>query len=183
MSSVLASSSCVITIVETHSGDEVLDLIDMVNDFRADRKRLLILAPTFNETMFKNVTINYDVTIEHSYGGDISILIHCNTVLFWIKKSLTVADSGVIHSLCPALGKRHALVFKGLCPLNLQNPLGKEINVSFYLLPPFAMPAPARGSDFLTLKLLERKFGFIPRFNFEKFVETIANDSLIHSVS
>ena len=72
-SSVLASSSCLITIVDTHSGDEVLDVIDMVNDFRADRKRLLILAPTFNETMFKNVTINYDVTIEHSYGGDINI--------------------------------------------------------------------------------------------------------------
>ena len=75
MSSVLASSSCLITIVEIHSeGDEVLDVIDMVNDFRADRKRLLILAPTFNEAMFKNVTINYDVTIEHSYGGDITIV-------------------------------------------------------------------------------------------------------------
>ena len=73
MSSVLASSSCLITIVEIHgAGDEVLDVIDMVNDFRADRKRLLILTPSFNETMFKNVTINYDVTIEHSYGGDIN---------------------------------------------------------------------------------------------------------------
>ena len=73
MSSVLASSSGLITIVETHASDEVLEVIDMVNNARADRKRLLILAPTFNETMFKNVTINYDVTIEHSYGGDINI--------------------------------------------------------------------------------------------------------------
>ena len=88
MSSVLASSSCLIIIVETYADNQVLDVVDMVNDFRADRKRLLILAPTFNETMFKNVTINYDVTIEHSYGGDISILIHCSTVLFWIKKYL-----------------------------------------------------------------------------------------------
>ena len=81
MSSVLASSSCLIIIVETYADNQVLDVIDMVNDFRADRKRLLILAPTFNETMFKNVTINYDVTIEQSYRGDISILIHCSTVL------------------------------------------------------------------------------------------------------
>ena len=72
MSSVLASSSCLIIIVETYADNQVLDMIDMVNDFRADRKHLLILAPTFNEAMFKNVTINYDVTIEHSYGGDIN---------------------------------------------------------------------------------------------------------------
>ena len=89
LSSVLASSSCLITIVETHADDEVLDVIDMVNDFRADRKRLLILAPTFNETMFKNVTINYDVRIKHSYGGDISILIHYGYSSLCIKTLFT----------------------------------------------------------------------------------------------
>ena len=107
----------------------------------------------------------------------ISILIHDSYSSLWIKKVFTPTDSGVIHSLCPALGKRHALVFKGLCPLNLQNPLGKEINVSFHLSTPFAMHAPAGGSDFLTLKLLARKFGFIPRFNFEKFAKNV-----LHSV-
>ena len=107
----------------------------------------------------------------------ISILIHDSYSSFLVKKVFTPTDSGVIHSLCPALGKRHALVFKGLCPLNLQNPLGKVINVSFFLSPPFAMPAPARGSDFLTLKLLERKFGFVPRFNFKKSVP-----NMLHSV-
>ena len=107
----------------------------------------------------------------------ISILIHDSYSSFLIKKVFTPTDSGVIHSLCPALGKRHALVFKGVCPLNLQNPVGKEINVSFFLSPPFAMPAPAGGSDFLTLKLLARKFGFIPRFNLAN-----ANDGFLHNV-
>ena len=69
----LASSSCLISIIETFSEDEVLDLIDMVNDFRADRKSLLLKVPTFNENMFKNITINYDVTIEHRDEGNINI--------------------------------------------------------------------------------------------------------------
>ena len=45
----------------------------MVNDFRADRKYLIVLVPTFDETMFENITINYAVTIEHSDGGDVNI--------------------------------------------------------------------------------------------------------------
>ena len=69
----LASSSCLIGIVETFSEDEVLDLIDMVNDFRVDRKCLLLKVPTFNENMFRNITINYDVTIEHRDEGNINI--------------------------------------------------------------------------------------------------------------
>ena len=69
----LASSSCLISIIETFSEDEVLELIDMVNDFRADRKSLLLKVPTFNENMFKNITINYDVTIEHRDEGNINI--------------------------------------------------------------------------------------------------------------
>ena len=72
-STILASSSCVITIVETYLDDDILNTIDMVNSFRAERKRLLLLIPTFNETMFNNIVINYDVTIEHSDGGDVNI--------------------------------------------------------------------------------------------------------------
>ena len=72
-SSVLASSSCIFTIIETYLDDDILNTIDMVNSFRAERKRLLLLIPTFNETMFNNIVINYDVTIEHSDGGDVNI--------------------------------------------------------------------------------------------------------------
>ena len=82
----------------------------------------------------------------------------------------------------PSLGKRHALVFRDFCPYDLQNPFGKEINVSFFMSPPFSMPSPASGSDFLILKLLARKFGLVPRFNVEKFGDSIGNDGLIYSV-
>ena len=91
-------------------------------------------------------------------------------------------DKSDIHSLCPALGKRHALVVKGLCPSNLQNPLGKDINVSFCLHVPFAKPDPDGGSDFLSVKLLARKFRFNPRLIFERIVDSNSSDGLIHRV-
>ena len=72
-SSVLASSSCVITIIETHVNQEVLDAIDMINGFRADTKHLLLSVPKFDETMFKNITINYAVNIKQSEGGEVII--------------------------------------------------------------------------------------------------------------
>ena len=86
----------------------------------------------------------------------------CKTLL----GCLCSTDQTVIHSLCPALGKRHAVVFKGLCPFHLQDPLGKEINVEFGYYPPFSMPSPLGGigSDFLLVQLLAMKIGFIPRF-------------------
>ena len=81
------------------------------------------------------------------------------------------------------MGRKHAIVFKGLCPYHLQIPFGKEINVSFYPSFPFSIPSLASGSDFLTLKLLAKKFGFIPRFKVEKFADAIGNDGMIYSVS
>ena len=74
-SSVLASSSCVNTIIETYADpdNKVLDAIDMMNSIRADRKHLLLLVPSFDADIFKNLTINFVVTIEHSDGGEVSI--------------------------------------------------------------------------------------------------------------
>ena len=74
LKSLLASSSCVITIIESSVNDEVFDLIHMVNDFKVHRKHLLLLTPTFNATNLKNLTINYDVTIVHSNGGKFQIM-------------------------------------------------------------------------------------------------------------
>ena len=68
--SVLSSSSCLITIVETYVIGEVFDMIDMVNSFRVGRKHLLVLTPTLKDIMLKNITINYDVTIKYiNVGG------------------------------------------------------------------------------------------------------------------
>ena len=72
--SLLSSSSCLITKIETSVLGEIFDMIDMVNDFRVSRKHLLVLTPTFNETMLKNITINYDVTIEYINEGGFHVI-------------------------------------------------------------------------------------------------------------
>ena len=171
-SSVLASTSCVITIIETNVDDEVLDTIDMMNRFSAERKHLILLVSTFDATLFKNITINYAVTIEHSVGGESISMMKIGIALYVCLHS---TDKTAIHSLCPALGKRHALVVKSFCPSHLQKPVGKEINVLFPAFPPFSMPSPlgGLGSDFLIMQLLARKIGFIPRFIFGTSINTM----------
>ena len=67
--SLLSSSSCLITKIETSVLGEIFDMIDMVNDFRVSRKHLLVLTPTLKEIMLKNITINYDVTIKYINEG------------------------------------------------------------------------------------------------------------------
>ena len=69
----MASSSCIIAIIETYVDDEILDTINMMDGFRADTKHLLLLIPAFDETMFRNITMNYAVTIEHSEDGNVNI--------------------------------------------------------------------------------------------------------------
>ena len=68
-SSALASSSCLITIIETNGDDRVLDVIGIVNEIRVERKHVLLIVPTFNEDNFKNITTNYEVTIDHQDKG------------------------------------------------------------------------------------------------------------------
>ena len=74
-SSVLALSSCLIIIIETNYENGILDVIDMVGDFRAERKHLLVIVPKYNEEMLKNITINYEVTFEHRDEGNISTIL------------------------------------------------------------------------------------------------------------
>ena len=71
-SSILASSLCLITIIETNNDERILEVIDMVNDFRVDRKHLSLKVPNLNENMLGNITINYDVTIEHRSKGKVN---------------------------------------------------------------------------------------------------------------
>ena len=71
-SSILASSLCLMTIIETNSDDGILEIIDMVNDFRVDTKHLSLKVSNFNENMLGNITINYDVTIEHRAKGKVN---------------------------------------------------------------------------------------------------------------
>ena len=79
LSSLLASTSCLFTIVETDDIEEVLRLIDMVNVLSVDEKYLLLIVPTFDSAAIQNfqqfwngenMTINYNVVVHHKNAGD-----------------------------------------------------------------------------------------------------------------
>ena len=69
-SSALGSSSCLSAILETNCENEALDMIYMLNDFRADKKRLLLLLPTFNVNSLKNISTNFEVRVVSQKEGN-----------------------------------------------------------------------------------------------------------------
>ena len=76
-----------------------------------------------------------------------------------------LADSSwVSTSLCPTLGKTYAQVYPGVCPLPLQEPFGKELNISFFGFSPFITYNPVGGSAFIVMAMLANKYKFIPNF-------------------
>ena len=68
-------------------------------------------------------------------------------------------------SLCPVLGKKHAQLFNGVCPLHTVNPNGKKLQISYGGTRPYVMTYnPISGSDYSLTRLLAKKHGFIPSF-------------------
>ena len=67
-------------------------------------------------------------------------------------------------------------MFNGLCPRYTQNIRDKEIMVSFIGPKPFITYNPVGGSDFLVIKLLAKKFGFIPKFVPERTFDTVISN-------
>ena len=78
-------------------------------------------------------------------------------------------------------------MFNRACPKGLQNPHGKELNISFIGPPPFVTYKPVGGSDFLLIQLLAEKFRFIPKFVQEKAKNMVksngTNYGMVNTVS
>ena len=68
-SSLINSISCLVTIVETDNNEEVLRLIEMVNELSVTKKHLLLILPTFDSTTVQNLTINFQVIVNHGEAG------------------------------------------------------------------------------------------------------------------
>ena len=74
-------------------------------------------------------------------------------------------------SLCPTLGKTHAEVFNGSCPLSLESPQGKELKVSFIGTSPYITfnrsllaSRAFGGSEVDLIHIFAQKFKFTPKF-------------------
>ena len=92
-------------------------------------------------------------------------VIYSNT--FWsnIGLSCYLTDGTEVRtSFCPELGKINAEEYKGFCPLHMQEPFGKTLNVSFIGFPTFVIYNPLRGTEFIFTQILAKKFGFIPKY-------------------
>ena len=128
-SSVLASSSCVNTIIETYVDHEVFNAINMMNAVRADKKHLLLFVSTFKETMFKNITINYAVTIQHSAGGDFNI-----TTDRYNSSWTTSFNRSNCHTLpMPGIGREAFTGVQGSVPISFTKPFGKKDRCFIYI--------------------------------------------------
>ena len=89
-------------------------------------------------------------------------------------------------SLCPKLGKMYAEEFNGSCPPHMKEPSGKTLNISFIGVPPYVTYNPLGGSEFLVIKILAKKFSFIPKFIHAKstdpYADNKASSSMVYQV-
>ena len=72
LSGIIASTSCLATIVDIDSNDELSQLIDFVNNLHVKEKKLVAkLSFGLDTNMMQNRTINYDVAINHLSIGTV----------------------------------------------------------------------------------------------------------------
>ena len=73
--SLLFSISCLITVSEPDTTNEVLELIHMVNKLPVLEKHMLLIGSTFDETAFENLTINFQVTFNYiAESGEMTLI-------------------------------------------------------------------------------------------------------------
>ena len=64
----LAKMTCLITIAEADDS-ESLELVDMMNGLKVTEKYLILVLSSLNTTTFQNMTINYNVIVNHKDEG------------------------------------------------------------------------------------------------------------------
>lgn len=158
---VLSSTSCLAMILETDDDNEVSTLIDFLSDLSFVGSKYFLLQSTseFDEDLFSNKTINFDVIISEHDGR---------------------LEGNDIKSWCSVLGEVPLKLISGACPPALKNPYGKEFDVCYEDPPPLSYIMTANGldgSDFEVLKILKQQLNFS---SVEKLID-IANE--IESVS
>ena len=70
-SSLVVSFFCLLTIIETSKVEEVLKLIEVVNEISVAKKYLLLIHPTFDSTAVQNLTINFQIMVNHGEAGEL----------------------------------------------------------------------------------------------------------------
>ena len=66
---ILTTATCLNIVVEA-VGDEVSQLIDVVNELKVERKSLLLIVPVLDLNLIRNKTINFNAIIYKSSSGN-----------------------------------------------------------------------------------------------------------------
>ena len=75
LKSLTAKMSCLITVGDVSNESELLTLIDLVQGLKIAQKYLLATMDTFNATIFRETTINFNVMINHRGEGMLKLII------------------------------------------------------------------------------------------------------------
>ena len=67
--SILNKSPCLSTLLEMKYENDILEVINMINEYHIIKKHIQFIVPTFNDSMFHNMAINYDVTLHEKHAG------------------------------------------------------------------------------------------------------------------
>ena len=69
----LKSISCLSISMEARNGDNILELIDMVNRLSVEQKTLDLVIPSADLKLMENKALNFDVIAYHKNRGNITI--------------------------------------------------------------------------------------------------------------
>ena len=72
----------------------------------------------------------------------------------------------MVTSLCPILGKQHALTLPNMCPIYFQHPFGKELPISIMGMSPYVIKNEKNdiidGAELQIINIFANKFYFKP---------------------
>ena len=71
--SILGELSCLWTVADVQNESEIHQIIEMVNDFDMPKKYLTIAIEDLNVTSLRNMTINFNVVLNHREAGKIPL--------------------------------------------------------------------------------------------------------------
>ena len=183
--SLIASTSCLVTIVRTNYDTEITTLFGLMRKIQVTAKFLFIETPVLNYNLLQNKTINYKVFINHGWNGKSQMyLLSMNDAFDTVCKmnDLPIGHQYVVTSLCPTVGKAHAEIYNGLCPLRLENPQGKVLKVSFIGTSPYIIHEPLGGSEVNLMRIFAKKFKFTPKFVPERSFDPIQSNGTIYGM-
>ena len=80
------------------------------------------------------------------------------------------------------MGRAYGQKYNGPCPLHLQLPFGKQLQVSYIGTKPYIDYDPLGGIDFLIVNILAEKFKFQPEYIPERAYDVVKENGTMYGM-